>query len=274
MVNNEELLSKISSFSHAYLINSNNLDSSFSFAKELAKKIIISDNDEMLYKNEEISDLIDENAFDDFFVLNPDNLNIKVDDLNELLDYFETKSLRNNGNRVYVIYGIERLRPLFANKLLKFIEEPEDNIFGIILTQNMDGVLPTIVSRCQTINLKYDVNIDMDKISDMKKFLDFFIHNKIDTIAYTNDYFSKYEGNRKSYIDCFTSIETIISNHINKFYGNSFDEEYIVSSLCELDINKLIKMLNITSKLKELVNNNINLNLLLDRYIIEMERGD
>ena len=274
MVNNEELLSKINKFSHAYLINSNNLDASFSFAKDLSKKIIISTNDKLLYKNEEISNLIDENSFDDFFVLNPDNLNIKVDELNELLDYFETKSLRNNGNRVYVIYGIERLRPVFANKLLKFIEEPQDNIFGIILTQNMDGVLPTIISRCQTINLKYDVNIDLDKISDMKKFLEFFIHNKVDTIAYTNDFFLKYEGNRKEFIDCFSAIETIISNQINKYYGNSFNEEYLVSSLDEININKLIKMLNITSKLKGLVNNNINLNLLIDRYIIEMERGD
>jgi hypothetical protein len=33
-------------------------------------------------------------------------------------------------------------------------------------------------------------------------------------------------------------------------------------------------MLEITSDLKKLINNNINLNLLIDRYIIEMERGD
>ena len=39
--NPNDLLSKISNYSHAYLINSNNLDASFSFAKELAKRIII-----------------------------------------------------------------------------------------------------------------------------------------------------------------------------------------------------------------------------------------
>ncbi len=41
-----------------------------------------------------------------------------------------------------------------------------------------------------------------------------------------------------------------------------------------MDVNKIIKMLEITSNLKKLINNNINLNLLIDRYIIEMERGD
>ena len=274
MVNNEELLSKIHNFSHTYLISSNNLDASYSFAKELAKRIIYDTNDELLYKNKEISSLIDENSFDDYFVLNPESLNIKVDEINELLEYFDTKSLRNNGNRVYVIYGIDRMRPLFANKLLKFVEEPQNNIYGIILTQNINSVLPTIISRCQTINLKYDISVDEDKVENMKSFLEFFIKNKIDTIAYTNNYWLKYEGNRKEYLDCFTVLEYIFSNYINKYYGNSYDEKYIVSNLDEFSIDKIIKILNVTSKLKALINFNINLNLLIDRYIIEMERGD
>ena len=68
-----------------------------------------------MYTNKEIESLIDENNFDDFYVVNPDTLVIKVEELNNLLDYFETKSVRNNGRRVYVIYGIERLKNDISN---------------------------------------------------------------------------------------------------------------------------------------------------------------
>ncbi len=274
MVNNNDILLKINNFSHAYLIDSNNLDYSYDFVKELSKRIIFSTNDEKLYSNDEISLLIDNNDFDDYYVLNPDNINIKVDDINELLDYFETKSLRNNGNRVYVIYGLERLRPILANKLLKFIEEPENNIYGILMTQNVDTILPTIVSRCQVIKLRYDVVFDNEKINNMKEFIKCYLDNKIDTIAYENDYWAIYDNNRKDYFECFSIIELLLSSYINKFYSVSYDEKYIIKDLSNIDINKIIKMLNITSKLKGLINNNINLNLLIDRYIIEMERGD
>ena len=57
-MNEEEILSKINNYSHAYLIDTNDLDSSYSFVKELAKKIIISTNDELLYTNDQISSLI------------------------------------------------------------------------------------------------------------------------------------------------------------------------------------------------------------------------
>ena len=52
------------------------------------------------------------------------------------------------------------------------------------------------------------------------------------------------------------------------------DDNYYLEELSTFDVNKVIKMLEITSNLKKLINNNINLNLLIDRYIIEMERGD
>ena len=37
---------------------------------------------------------------------------------------------------------------------MKFIEEPESNIIAIFTTNSLSSILPTIISRCQVINLK------------------------------------------------------------------------------------------------------------------------
>ncbi len=274
MSKSNEIIDNISNFSHAYLIKTNNMKEAYPIVCDLAKKIICENNDELLYSNKEIESLIDEDNFDDYYVVNPSTLVIKVEELNNLLEYFQTKSVRNNGRRVYVIYGIERLKNDISNKLLKFIEEPENDIYGIIMTENIDLVLPTIISRCQILTLNYDVNYDFNDIVNMKEFIKCFIKKKIDTIAYYDQFFGKYEGDRSSYINCFSIIELLLSNYLNKYYGLEVNEEYLLEELSTLDVNKVLNMLRITSKLKKLINNNINLNLLIDRYIIEMERGD
>ena len=274
MSKNNEIIDNISNFSHAYLIKTNNLKEAYPIVCDLAKKIICETNDELLYTNKEIESLIDDNNFDDFYVVNPDTLVIKVEELNNLLDYFETKSVRNNGRRVYVIYGIERLKNDISNKLLKFIEEPENDIYGLIMTENIDLVLPTIISRCQLLTFNFDVNYDKEIIKNMKGFLRCFLVNKIDTIAYYDKYFGIYEGDRGKYIECFSIIELLLSTYLNKYYELEIDDELFLKELSTIDVNKIIKMLEITTNLKKLINNNINLNLLLDRYIIEMERGD
>ena len=274
MSKSNEIIDKISNFSHAYLIKTNNLKEAYPLVCELAKKIICENNDELLYSNKEIESLIDENNFDDFYVVNPDTLIIKVEELNNLLEYFETKSVRNNGRRIYVIYGIERIKNDISNKLLKFIEEPENNIYGIIMTENIDLVLPTIISRCQILTFNFDVSYEEKDINNMKEFIKCFIKNRIDTIAYSDIYFGIYEGDRSKYINSFSIIELLLSTCINNYYDLSIDSEFYVEELSTIDVNKVIKMLEITSNLKKLINNNINLNLLIDRYIIEMERGD
>ena len=274
MEKDNEIIDNISNFSHAYLIKTNNLKEAYPLICNLAKRIICENNDGLLYSNKEIESLINENNFDDFYVVNPDTLIIKVEELNKLLEYFETKSVRNGGRRVYVIYGIERLKNDTSNKLLKFIEEPENDIYALIMTENIDLVLPTIISRCQLLTFNFEVSYDIEDINNMKEFIKCLLNYKIDTIAYYDNYFGICEGDRSKYIKFFSIIELLLSTYLNRYYELDIDDELYIEDLSTIDVNKIIKMLEITTNLKKLINNNINLNLLLDRYIIEMERGD
>ena len=142
------------------------------------------------------------------------------------------------------------------------------------MTENVDLVLPTIISRCQMLTFNFDVTYQTDDINNMIDFLKCFINKGIDTIAYYDQYFGIYESDRSKYIDCFSIVEMILSTYLNKIYNVTIDNKYYFEELSTYDVNKIIKMLEITSNLKKLINNNINLNLLIDRYIIEMERGD
>jgi DNA polymerase-3 subunit delta' len=58
------------------------------------------------------------------------------------------------GRRVWVIPEAESLNPPAANKLLKSIEEPPDYVVFLLVTDRVERVLPTIVSRCQLVELR------------------------------------------------------------------------------------------------------------------------
>lgn len=58
------------------------------------------------------------------------------------------------GRRVWVIPEVEYLHPAAANKLLKSIEEPPAYVFFLLVTDRLERVLPTIVSRCQLVEFR------------------------------------------------------------------------------------------------------------------------
>ena len=56
-------------------------------------------------------------------------------------------------HRVFIIDGAEYLNEESANCLLKTLEEPPPNVLFVLLTVNDGRLLPTIVSRCQRVEL-------------------------------------------------------------------------------------------------------------------------
>jgi DNA polymerase III subunit delta' len=57
-------------------------------------------------------------------------------------------------HRVWVIPEVEYLNPQSANKLLKSIEEPPSYVVFLLVTDRLERVLPTIVSRCQIVEFR------------------------------------------------------------------------------------------------------------------------
>lgn len=80
---------------------------------------------------------------------------IKDEQIEDLLNEFSRTALEKSGKKIYIIDNVNHMSSKAMNHLLKFMEEPSsDNTYGIFITDDIDGLLPTIVSRCQTITFK------------------------------------------------------------------------------------------------------------------------
>lgn len=76
---------------------------------------------------------------------------IKKDDIIKLQRNFNKTGLEQKGKKVYILNHAENATPDALNSLLKFLEEPTNDMVAILLVEQIDRVLPTIVSRCQNI---------------------------------------------------------------------------------------------------------------------------
>lgn len=80
---------------------------------------------------------------------------IKKDDIVQIMNSFSKTSLEKSGKKVYILANVNNSSSKVLNMLLKFMEEPSnENTFGIFICDNKDGLLPTVVSRCQEIRFQ------------------------------------------------------------------------------------------------------------------------
>ncbi len=84
---------------------------------------------------------------------------IEIDQVRNLISYSQKKPL-NNLPRFILIDNIENLNKNAANALLKILEEPNDNMYFILIHDNRFRILETINSRC----LNYKISFSSSKI--------------------------------------------------------------------------------------------------------------
>ena len=77
---------------------------------------------------------------------------INVEEAQEIIKTLSLKSY-SGGYKVLIVWHAEKMNLACSNKLLKWIEEPNKNTAIILITEQADGLLKTIQSRCQTVNI-------------------------------------------------------------------------------------------------------------------------
>lgn len=274
------------SFSHAYIVESKNYNN-----LDLFLQFFVSN---LLDKND-----IDINNNPDIYIIKPDNGVIKKNQIDELQKKFFTKSFVSK-KKVYIIYGADKMNEVSSNSLLKFIEEPAENIFAILVTENRFALLTTILSRCQIIKLKFkslDKNIDdvyniiyyasnssrpldesmyeyIKKIMEkVLLFIDCYEKNGILALTKTNLFFGKMVKND---IELFLEILVLFYYDIIRLYSsfdtNTFNKselmEYVKSNNTLESISNKIKS---TILIKNKLRYNINGGLLIERLILLFE---
>ena len=76
---------------------------------------------------------------------------IKKEEVDNIQRRFSLTASSDTGRKVYVITHAENSSLSAMNSLLKFLEEPADNVFAVLTADNIERILPTIRSRCITV---------------------------------------------------------------------------------------------------------------------------
>lgn len=86
----------------------------------------------------------------DVHYLERDGLSIKKEQIKSLQEEFSKKSVEVN-RKIYMIADADKMSVSAANSLLKFLEEPYADTVAILMTEQSQRMLPTILSRCQVL---------------------------------------------------------------------------------------------------------------------------
>ena len=203
----------------------------------------------------------------DLYLLKSDNFNVSKNEIKELINDISTTSQFNN-KKVYIIDSFEKINEYGYNAILKTLEEPQENVYAFLLTNNINLINETITSRCQkifisseSIEQKYDENTD--KIVE-------YIYNDILNNNINNLISNKYKlYNLIDSKDTFKNFLRELSNKLLELVNTKINENNFNNENKYFDIaNKIVIINNNIVRL----NYNLNKNLCIDRFLIEISR--
>lgn len=260
----KEAVLKNRKVSHAYLIESHNY--------EKARELVLAFSKVLLNLDHEIHCSLENNP--DFKWIEPDGgLWIKKEQLIDLQTSFKTKSFVN-GRRVYVIYGADKLNKSSSNAMLKFLEEPFDQIVAILVTPNRYQVLPTIVSRCQVFSLE-EKRHTLEKTMFVERVIDFslLLESKgSKSIAFLSPFYQDLFATRESSLETMKVLCHLYTDFFeilvkNTRLGDLYPEE-LIKTITDQNIYDIINKLNVLSTYQEQLKYNVNLKMWLDSFIL------
>lgn len=137
--------------SHAYLFHGAAGTGKMEMAKQFAKAIFCASplHGKACQQCSECRKTDNGNQINLHFI-EPDGQSIKIDQIRQLqrdLSYRNETKQRD----VYIIQSAEKMTIQAANSLLKFLEEPSSEIVAILITNNIQAILPTIRSRTMAV---------------------------------------------------------------------------------------------------------------------------
>lgn len=288
--------------SHAYLFETNGYEQALDVAIAFSKTLLCP------YKYTESSHCkdcsqcknIDKNCFLELKIIRSDGMWIKKEQLDELQKEFSMKSVESD-LKVYIIEEAEKLNSSSANTILKFLEEPADNIVAILLTNNAYQVLETITSRCQIISfnksndfdqMSYDEKLkklisipeELETLEQVKEKVDSIVNfifsvekNRLETILYTQKMWHENISGKEMNLFSFEILTLFYKDLLNRKIGRSlllFEDNETINKLYEqISLEEINRKLKVILDLKEQIKYNANATLLIDRLIMDLVGG-
>lgn len=287
---------------HAYLLSGKNVEKPLEFLKmslicdeTLACETCL---DCQKVKNHQYTDIIEVNGYEEI---------IKKAHIENIQSTFKKSSLEGK-YKIYIIERIENATKEAMNSLLKMLEEPTEGIYAIFTTQNINKVLPTIISRCQVIEIKLDnrnilkkelleEGVEIEKanilsilMNDKDRILELDENNfddiKVEVLNFVEDLFLHRENliintqihlmknhSNKEDIKLFLNILIIALKdmfHVKHNKDIAFINHIEMFQSFQYDNDDLIKKIELVLETLNLVDSNANLPLLLDSMMYRL----
>jgi len=116
---------------------------------------------------------------------------ISMDNMRQNLLSKISQSSMQGGWKAGVIVGVDRLNVSSSNAFLKTLEEPPDKTIFLLLTEAPQQLLPTIISRCQRVDLDELRELDEPWRGRMLETLSFDLYKTpIERLTMSNSLFS------------------------------------------------------------------------------------
>ena len=178
--------------------------------------------------------------------------NITIDQIRRLKTFLNSTSIIQNSSKIVIIDSADYLNISSANSMLKILEEPKENTYIFLISNQISLLLPTIRSRCLKIKFNTHNLTNFTKI----------IKNNIDEISNEeiNFYFELTYGSpgntilyyNNDFLDIFQlSIKCLLSNDLD---DDKINLSNILSKLTNDEFNNYLSMLKfiliVANKLK------------------------
>ena len=264
----ENLINKYheNKLAHAFLLETNNLEKCYNEIIKLIKIINCPDKyEENCNANCNLCELINTDNLPNLIKIEQDGQFIKKNQILEMMSKFSTKPIISKYN-MYIIKGAEYLNNSSGNTILKFLEEPADNILGFLITNNKEKVLPTIRSRCQVINCHYEDNnnlIEDQTLDNVKIYLSAIYNNKED-LLYNKTNMTNLYKDRKSWEIFFQTMLLYLKECLE---NTRTDKIEMIEKNSKQNIIKIIIFIE---NMLKYIRYNGNIDLILDKFVIEM----
>lgn len=217
---NKTLINQVNNnkISNQYLLYGGNLNEINYDAEALIYNLLVSNSNlKLKFDRDKLSDLL---------VIEPEKNSITIDKIRDIAKFVSTKPFESN-NKVVLIKQADLMRTEASNALLKNLEEPKPFVYFILLTDNKNKLLKTIISRCQVINYlsereneKFDYTIALD-------ILDKSMGQNLLTMLDSKEYLSNFQKETDVLFDFLMEFYSSFLKFVKTKDGSSLNKDFV-----------------------------------------------
>jgi DNA polymerase-3 subunit delta' len=204
----------------------------------------------------------------DLLVLSPE-LSIGIDEIRNLQKFLQLKPFKEK-RKIVVILEAQKLTTEAQNSLLKTLEEPPSDSFIILAVSVLSLMLPTIISRCEIVELSAKTQITLspqeieERIKDFSEMLSLGIGKnlvKIEKEGIAKD--------RKTATEWLNALSLVVRQiMLSKYKGT--EKESGGESLKKYSGKDLTVVLSLIAEAVKKLEANCGVRLVLDNFDIEL----